>query len=315
MEKVNTLNNERKLATIARIEEIKSIEGADSIEYARVRGWWVVVRKGEFKEGDLCVYVEVDSVLPDGLPEEKREEWKALNKQMSKASEEERVALRAQMDEIVKANTRPEFEFLRSKNFRVKTIKILSKLSQGICFPISILDNVEAKVPIIENQDVTKVLGITQYVAPEPAIMGGDAKGLLKNVNILVTDEERLENLVDEYETLRKFHYVKTEKLDGCLDENTLLETEDGLMTIREICETKYDGNIKSFDIEKKQIIYTKITNHSIKSNIKNKKWFEIELENGKKLLLTENHQVWIPSLKCWKRADELTGEEELLVD
>lgn len=54
MEKTNELNDIRKLATIARIEELKSINGADNIEHARIRGWWVVVKKDEFKVGDLC---------------------------------------------------------------------------------------------------------------------------------------------------------------------------------------------------------------------------------------------------------------------
>ena len=32
---------ERKLATIRRIAEVKSIEGAEFIEAVRVDGWWV----------------------------------------------------------------------------------------------------------------------------------------------------------------------------------------------------------------------------------------------------------------------------------
>jgi len=30
---------------------------------------------------------------------------------------------------------RPEFEFLRSKDFRIKTMKMAGVISQGICFP------------------------------------------------------------------------------------------------------------------------------------------------------------------------------------
>ena len=100
MEKINELTNERKLATIARIHNIQPIEGADNIEKIFVRGWQCVAKKGEFHIGDLCVYVEVDSIMPDGLSEDKKEEWRALNKQMSKVSEEERVVLREKMAEI-----------------------------------------------------------------------------------------------------------------------------------------------------------------------------------------------------------------------
>jgi len=54
----------RKLASVRRISEIKPIDGADVIECARVDGWYVVVKKGEYKEGDLCIYCEIDSWIP-----------------------------------------------------------------------------------------------------------------------------------------------------------------------------------------------------------------------------------------------------------
>ncbi len=221
-EKINELDNVRKLATIAKILDVKPIEGADNIERVFVRGWQCVAKKGEYKSGDLCVYVEVDSIMPDGLPEEKREEWKALNKQMSKvATEEEKNELRAKMAEIIKENTRPEFEFLRDKKFHIKTRKIFGEISQGICFPISIIPNEWQSILVTQNPegnegiDVTDILGITQYIAPDPAVMGVDAKGMLQAIGILVSDEERIENLSDKYEQIKQFVYYKSEKLEG----------------------------------------------------------------------------------------------------
>jgi RNA ligase (TIGR02306 family) len=55
---------ERKLASIQRIINLTPIDGADAIETATILGWSVVVKKGEFKIGDLCVYFEIDSLLP-----------------------------------------------------------------------------------------------------------------------------------------------------------------------------------------------------------------------------------------------------------
>ncbi len=57
---------ERKLVSIQVIDSIAPIEGADNIVQARVMGWTVVVKKGEFAPGDRCVFFEIDSLLPDG---------------------------------------------------------------------------------------------------------------------------------------------------------------------------------------------------------------------------------------------------------
>jgi len=54
----------RKLASIQKIWKVEPIEGADRIELVSVLGWKCVSKKGEFKEGDLCVYFEVDAFLP-----------------------------------------------------------------------------------------------------------------------------------------------------------------------------------------------------------------------------------------------------------
>jgi hypothetical protein len=40
------------------------IEGADKIEAARIKGWWVVVIKNQFNVDDKVVFYEVDSFLP-----------------------------------------------------------------------------------------------------------------------------------------------------------------------------------------------------------------------------------------------------------
>ncbi len=55
----------RQLASIQKILKLEPIEGADAIVCATVLGWQLVVKKDEFKVGELCVYVEIDSILPD----------------------------------------------------------------------------------------------------------------------------------------------------------------------------------------------------------------------------------------------------------
>ena len=116
----------RKLASIQTIVNIEPIENADKIEYATVLGWHCVVKKDEFKVGDKCIYVEIDSILP---------------------------------------SDNPNFEFMKDRKYRVKTIKLRGKVSQGIIFPMSILPKDESKYSI--GDDVTAILNIKKY---EPEI-------------------------------------------------------------------------------------------------------------------------------------------------
>jgi RNA ligase (TIGR02306 family) len=174
---------ERKLATIRKISNLSSIEGADKIEVATIDGWKVVVAKDVgHKVGDLVIYCEVDSFLP----------------------------------------IQPEFEFLRkssykkmsdgTEGFRLKTIRLRGVLSQGLVLPLSIIEytNVEFEV----GMDVTNLLGIVKYEPPIPAELGGKVKGLFPSF-LRKTNEERIQNLSSEYELFKENTFYVTEKLDG----------------------------------------------------------------------------------------------------
>jgi RNA ligase (TIGR02306 family) len=163
--------NMRKLASIQRIKNIEPIEGADAIEKASVLGWQLVIRKGDFAIDDLCVYCEIDSVMPD----------------------------------------KPEFEFVRAKSNRIKTIRLRGQISQGICFPLNVLPE---GIQVEEDLDVTDILGVTKFEPPIPANLAGEVKGMFPSF-IPKTDETRvqvLQKVLDKYEGIAC--YV-TEKLDG----------------------------------------------------------------------------------------------------
>jgi hypothetical protein len=122
----------RQLAYVEKIKSLSPIPGADKIEKAEVLGWELVVKKGEFQVGDLCVYCEIDSIFPE----------------------------------------LPPFEFLRSKKFRIKTIKLRSQISQGLAFPLCIVNCIDpsfdaAKAKV--GDDLTDTLKITKY-DPESAL-------------------------------------------------------------------------------------------------------------------------------------------------
>lgn len=161
----------RKLASIQKIKSLEPIEGADAIEKATVLGWHLVVKKGEFKVGDLVIYCETDSLMPD----------------------------------------KPEFEFLKSRGMRIRTVKLRSQVSQGICFPISMLpDDFE----IIEDSDCTEVLGVTKYEPSIPACLSGVVKGKFPSF-IPKTDETRVQVLQKVLDKYKGENFYITEKLDG----------------------------------------------------------------------------------------------------
>ena len=135
------INNKRALAYTAKVGEISKIEGADSIELISVLGWKVIAKIGEFHEGDLCVYFEIDSKLPE-------KEWS---------------------------------EFMRTKHFKVKTMKLgkFNVISQGLALPISVFD---VEIPNEENVDVTELLGVTYSVEEDNARKNGDCNAKYKSM-------------------------------------------------------------------------------------------------------------------------------------
>lgn len=196
----------KNLATIQKIIDIKPIEGADAIELAFVLGWQVVVKKGEFKIGDLCVYIQIDTVVPD----------------------------------------KPEFEFLRDRNFRVRTIKLRKQLSQGILFKIEDVLHTTDYDKFKEGKDVTELLEIKKYEKPDnnparyekpripkvwykkwiylfkynilykifPKLLPKTRSPFPTNL-VSITDEERIQNIPKVLETHKGKEFVVSYKLDG----------------------------------------------------------------------------------------------------
>lgn len=52
------------LAVIRQITTLENMESYDNLQLATVGGWKVVVRKGEFKEGDFSLYFSIGCILP-----------------------------------------------------------------------------------------------------------------------------------------------------------------------------------------------------------------------------------------------------------
>lgn len=65
---INSKTKQRELCYVARVDEIRPIPGRDRVECAVVGGWHVMVRKDQFKPGDLGIYFEIDSQVPAKAP-------------------------------------------------------------------------------------------------------------------------------------------------------------------------------------------------------------------------------------------------------
>ena len=52
-------------ATIQKILEVRPVENSDFLDVVKVLGWQVVTKRNEFKVDDLCIYVTLDSIVPE----------------------------------------------------------------------------------------------------------------------------------------------------------------------------------------------------------------------------------------------------------
>lgn len=215
----------RKLASVQMVGEIRPIENADSIECAVILGWTVVVKKGEFKAGDKCVFFEIDSILPD------REPYKFLGE--------------------------PKAEY---NGYRLKTIRLRGQLSQGLAIPIEQF-GFDKDYEI--GTDLTDILEVRKYEPPVPEEEG--AKPSSRVWEIPKTDEERYQSNPGLVESLKGKEYYASVKLDGTSMTVILNINEDDEPEVnvcgRNTCYTESSNNkywkvAMNYDMKKKMLDY-----------------------------------------------------------
>jgi RNA ligase (TIGR02306 family) len=187
------MNTVRKLASIKPITYIKPIDGADAIECAIVDGGWpVVIRKDEYKVGDIAVYFEIDSWVPHELAP------------------------------FLSSGKEPR-EYNSVKGERLRTVKLRGQVSQGLLLPLNCLGSIANDVSV--GEDVSHILNIQKWEPPIPAQLQGTMKGNFPHF-IPKTDQERCQNLrKDIFETHKDDTYEVTLKLDGS---STTIYIKDG---------------------------------------------------------------------------------------
>lgn len=174
----------RKLVSLVRIDAIGPIEGADAIEVARVGGWEVVVKKGQFRPGEMAVYFEIDAFLPEG-----NAAWQFLLEKSSRLFEGRRGHV-------------------------LRTLRLRGQLSQGLLLPTSAFGPLVADAGA--GSDLTEALGVLKYEPPVPAELAGVARGAFP-ARVPKTDQQRIQNLAEELERWQRQAecWEVSEKLEG----------------------------------------------------------------------------------------------------
>lgn len=192
--------SDRKLATIERVLDVGVHPNADLLEIAQIKGWECVVKKGDFKKGDLIVFFEVDSWVPHSIA-----------------------------PFLCKNSSKPR-EYLGIQGERLRTIRLRGMLSQGLVMPINILESFKVEDNYVNNNcsfsadsleegfDLTKFLRIEKYEKP----IKGNTPSVKGNFPSLVrkTDAERIQNIWPKMKNLTDeqgypMRWAVEEKLDG----------------------------------------------------------------------------------------------------
>ena len=185
---------ERKLATVQRVKSLEpifhpkdaSLTTLNLITFEDI-AWQCVTKCGEFDVGDLAIYIEISTVVPE----------------------------------------HPVFEFLRSKKFKVKTVRLCGVLSQGLALPINklfelvpMLLELDEKTLYEEllttGRDVGDIIGVTRYEAPiDVKINGTGAVRTFPDDVCPKTDEIRIQSIPHILDAFAGNAVVATEKEDG----------------------------------------------------------------------------------------------------
>ncbi len=192
----------RKIARIEQIDEVSSIEGADRIDVARVGGWRVVVRKGEFAVGDSVVFFEIDTFLPTADP---------------------RFAFLATRGEKTMTANGQDV-----RGHVLKTAKMRGVVSQGLVLRAADILGPD-EIPT-RGTEVAEHIGVIQW---EPPVEAGsdDLAGPFPTYLAPKSDAERVQNLTFEYELLRTgAQWFATEKIDGT--SITVARDPDGVLFV-----------------------------------------------------------------------------------
>ena len=184
------MENQNSVCFIAKINEVKAIEGADNIELVIAGGWNAITKKGEFQVDDLTVIATTDAVIPEKLSEK-----------MGVTS------------------------YLR-KGGRVRTVKLRGVYSECLIIPLKYIPFMEN---YYDGKDMMNVMDVYKYEPPVKQIQLASGRKIkwrdnqnfhiyykfpnLKNVEGMFTLEDTVEISRKIHGTNARYGIVKKTKL------------------------------------------------------------------------------------------------------
>src|ERR1039458_4854355 len=153
-------------ANIVRVGEILPHNNADSLEIIPVGEYQIGTRKGQFKVGDLAVYIQPDSVVPQ--TEAFRFIWGPYFESMKS---DPCYGMKSVITDVAVRET-----IVPEKRRRITVRKFRGEWSEGLLLPISdfaasfVVYASKAK----EGTDVSDLLSITHYDPDEKIILKGE---------------------------------------------------------------------------------------------------------------------------------------------
>jgi len=187
------MENQNSVCYVAKINEVRAIEGADNIELVIAGGWNAITKKGEFNEGALTIIATTDAVIPE-----------ALSEKMGVTS------------------------YLR-KGGRVRTVKLRGVYSECLIISGKFFEENRTILNIVDGQDMMEKLGITKYEPPVKQIQLASGRKIkwrdnqnfhiyykfpnLKNVAGLFTEADEVQITRKIHGTNARYGIVKKSKL------------------------------------------------------------------------------------------------------
>lgn len=219
------------LASVQKVLSVTKHPNADTLSICTVLGWQCIIKLDQFKENDLVGYIMIDTVVPE----------------------------------------KDEFEFLRDKKFRVRTIKLRGELSQGLVIPLP-----EGKWK--EGDDLTDIIGVKKYEKPDnnpireskpkrptkfwPRLkydfkyhylyrwfpkLRNKTRSVFPKHLVPITDEERIQNIPKVLEQYKGKDFIASYKLDG--SSITIIHEKNFLgKSVYRICSRRFELHDKNND-------------------------------------------------------------------